>query len=153
MAQVADDSANPDVSLLRTLNGLAEKAPRGVDKAVEFAGQYGLAALALLLAAWCWWRVARRSQDAPVAVGEAEQEHEQDHARGHPRHGRGEPAAAEGVDHGVGRVRDAREHPDAEYGYRDARADRDGARRLGGDWRPQNRCLEPFQKRPHSAPS
>jgi undecaprenyl-diphosphatase len=68
MAQVADDSANPDVSLLRTLNGLAGKAPRGVDKAVEFAGQYGLAALALLLAGWCWWRVARRSQDAPVAV-------------------------------------------------------------------------------------
>lgn len=68
MAQVADDSANPDVSLLRTLNGLAERAPRGVDKAVEYAGGYGLAALALLLACWCWWRVARRSADAPAAV-------------------------------------------------------------------------------------
>lgn len=68
MAQVADDSANPDVSLLRTLNGLAERAPRGVDKAVEFASGYGIAVAALLLAGWCWWRVARRSTDAPVAV-------------------------------------------------------------------------------------
>jgi undecaprenyl-diphosphatase len=68
MAQGADDSANPDVSLLRSINDLAKQAPRGVDRAVEFAGEYGLVALTLLLAGWCWWRVARRSADAPVAV-------------------------------------------------------------------------------------
>ncbi|NUS10468.1 MAG: phosphatase PAP2 family protein [Streptomyces sp.] len=68
MAQVANDSANPDVSLLRTINGLARQAPRGVDRTVEFAGQYGLLALTALLAGWCWWRVARRSADAPAAV-------------------------------------------------------------------------------------
>ncbi|MFI0944361.1 phosphatase PAP2 family protein [Streptomyces sp. NPDC021020] len=68
MAQGANDSANPDVSLLRSINDLAKQAPRGVDRAVEFAGEYGLVALALLLAGWCWWRVARRSADAPAAV-------------------------------------------------------------------------------------
>ncbi|WP_031524464.1 phosphatase PAP2 family protein [Streptomyces sp. NRRL F-5123] len=68
MAQGANDSANPDVSLLRSINDLAKQAPRGVDRAVEFAGEYGLVALTLLLAGWCWWRVARRSADAPAAV-------------------------------------------------------------------------------------
>jgi undecaprenyl-diphosphatase len=68
MAQVADDSANPDVSLLRSINDLAKQAPRGVDRAVEFAGEYGLVALSALLAGWCWWRLARRSPDAPAAV-------------------------------------------------------------------------------------
>lgn len=68
MAQLADDSANPDLSLLRSLNDLARHAPRGVDGAVEFAAEYGLAAAALLVAGWCWWRVARRSADAPAEV-------------------------------------------------------------------------------------
>lgn len=68
MAQVANNTANPDVSLLRSINDLARQAPRGVDRAVEFAGEYGLVVLTLLLAGWCWWRVARRSADAPAAV-------------------------------------------------------------------------------------
>lgn len=68
MAEVANDSVNPDISLLRDINGLAKQAPRGVDHAMEFMGEYGLIALMLLLAGWCWWRVARRSEDAPAAV-------------------------------------------------------------------------------------
>jgi undecaprenyl-diphosphatase len=68
MAKVAGDSVNPDVSLLRGVNGLAGHAPHGVDRLVEWAGGYGLVALALVLAVWCWWRVARRTEDAPAAV-------------------------------------------------------------------------------------
>jgi undecaprenyl-diphosphatase len=68
MAEVANDSANPDITLLRSINDLAKQAPRGVDRAVELAGEYGLIALTALLAGWCWWRLARRSADAPAAV-------------------------------------------------------------------------------------
>jgi undecaprenyl-diphosphatase len=68
MAEVANDSVDPDIRLLRDINGLAKRAPHGVDRAVAFIGEYGLIALTLLLAGWCWWRVARRSEDAPVAV-------------------------------------------------------------------------------------
>lgn len=49
MAEVANDSVNPDISLLRDINGLAKQAPRGVDHAMEFMGEYGLIALMLLL--------------------------------------------------------------------------------------------------------
>ncbi|MET9221203.1 phosphatase PAP2 family protein [Streptomyces sp. NPDC003300] len=70
MAAVANDSVNPDISLLRDINDLAKHAPRGVDRAVEFIGEYGLIGLTVLLAALCWWRVARRAPvpDAPAAV-------------------------------------------------------------------------------------
>jgi len=68
MAEVANDSVTPDISLLRDINGLAKRAPHGVDRAMEFIGEYGLIALTLLLALWCWWRVARRAEDAPAAV-------------------------------------------------------------------------------------
>ena len=70
MAEVANDSANPDINLLRGINDLAKHAPRGVDRVVEFLGEYGLVALTAVLAAWCWWRLARRSRraDAPAAV-------------------------------------------------------------------------------------
>ncbi|HEY5836194.1 phosphatase PAP2 family protein [Streptomyces sp.] len=68
MAEVANDSVNPDISLLRDINDFAKHAPRGVDRAVEFFGEYGLIALLTVLAGWCWWRVARRSTDAPAAV-------------------------------------------------------------------------------------
>lgn len=68
MAEVANDSVNPDISLLRDINNLAKQAPRGVDRAVEFMGDYGLIALMAVLAGWCWWRIARRSADAPAAV-------------------------------------------------------------------------------------
>lgn len=68
MAEVASDSSNPDITLLRSINGLAKQAPRGVDRAVELVGGYGLIVLTALLAGWCWWRLARRSSDAPAAV-------------------------------------------------------------------------------------
>ncbi|MBM9508426.1 phosphatase PAP2 family protein [Actinacidiphila acididurans] len=68
MAQVADDSVNPDISLLRGINGLARQAPRGVDRAVQFIGDYGLLAVLAVLTFWCWWRVARRAAEAPAAV-------------------------------------------------------------------------------------
>jgi undecaprenyl-diphosphatase len=70
MAAVANDSVNPDIHLLRQINDLAKQAPRGVDRTVEFLGQYGLIGLSLLLAALCWWRVARRAPaaEAPAAV-------------------------------------------------------------------------------------
>lgn len=69
MAKVAGDTVNPDISLLRGVNGLSGHAPHGVDRAVEWAGGYGLVALAFVLAVCCWWRVARRrAEDAPAAV-------------------------------------------------------------------------------------
>ncbi|WP_435132593.1 phosphatase PAP2 family protein [Actinacidiphila sp. bgisy144] len=68
MAKVAGDTVNPDVSLLREVNGLSGHTPHGVDRAVEWIGGYGLVALAFVLALWCWWRVARRAEDAPAAV-------------------------------------------------------------------------------------
>jgi undecaprenyl-diphosphatase len=68
LAVVVSDSTNPDVSLLREINDLAKQAPRGVDRTVQFLGEYGLIALLVLVAGWCWWRVARRSTEAPAAV-------------------------------------------------------------------------------------
>ena len=68
MAELAPDGSNPDVSLLRDINGLAEDAPRWLDRIMEFVGEYGLVVLMVLLLGWCWWRVARRSPEAPAAV-------------------------------------------------------------------------------------
>ncbi|MDX6327748.1 MAG: undecaprenyl-diphosphatase [Streptomycetaceae bacterium] len=70
MAELALDGSNPDVSLLRDINGLAKDAPHWLDRAVEFVGEYGLILLMVLLAGWCWWRIARRSaaDEAPAAV-------------------------------------------------------------------------------------
>jgi undecaprenyl-diphosphatase len=68
MAQLALDGSNPDVSLLRDINGLAKDAPGWLDRTVEFVGEYGLVVLMVLLVGWCWWRVARRSAEAPAAV-------------------------------------------------------------------------------------
>jgi undecaprenyl-diphosphatase len=68
MAEVANDSANPDIRLLRGINDLARHAPRGVDRTAEILGEYGLMVLLAAVAAWAWWRVARRSADAPAAV-------------------------------------------------------------------------------------
>jgi undecaprenyl-diphosphatase len=68
MAKVANDSVNPDISLLRDINDFAKQAPRGVNRTVELLGGYGLIVLVAVLAGWCWWRIARRSPDAPAAV-------------------------------------------------------------------------------------
>jgi undecaprenyl-diphosphatase len=68
MAEVANDSVNPDISMLRDINDIARHAPGGVNRAVEFAGEYGLLALLALLAGWCWWRTARRSAEPAAAV-------------------------------------------------------------------------------------
>lgn len=68
MAEHATDGSNPDLGLLRDINGLAKDSPHWVDRAVEFIGEYGLIVLMVLLAGWCWWRVARRSEQAPAAV-------------------------------------------------------------------------------------
>ncbi|MGW3246890.1 phosphatase PAP2 family protein [Streptomyces sp. NPDC001070] len=69
MAELSLDGSNPDVSLLRDINGLAKDAPHWLDSAMEFVGEYGLILLMVLIAGWCWWRVARRSgAEAPAAV-------------------------------------------------------------------------------------
>ncbi|MFJ4851213.1 MULTISPECIES: phosphatase PAP2 family protein [unclassified Streptomyces] len=69
MAALSLDGSNPDVSLLRDINGLAKHAPRWLDRAVEVVGEYGLLLLMVLVAGWCWWRVARRGgAEAPAAV-------------------------------------------------------------------------------------
>jgi undecaprenyl-diphosphatase len=70
MAQLALDGSNPDVSLLRDINGLGKDAPHWLDRVVEFVGEYGLILVMVLLAGWCWWRIARRSAvaEAPAAV-------------------------------------------------------------------------------------
>lgn len=67
-AGITSDAVNPDISVLRGVNGLARHAPRVVDRVVEAASGYGLVAVVLLLALCCWWRPARRAGDAPAAV-------------------------------------------------------------------------------------
>jgi undecaprenyl-diphosphatase len=68
MAELALDGSNPDVGLLRDINGLAKDAPGWFDRGMEFVGEYGLILLLVLLAGWCWWRMARRGPEAPAAV-------------------------------------------------------------------------------------
>lgn len=69
MSELSLDGSNPDVSLLRDINGLAKDAPRWFDRVMEAVGEYGLILIMVLIAGWCWWRVARRSgTEAPAAV-------------------------------------------------------------------------------------
>lgn len=68
MAELTLDGSNPDVGLLRDINGLAKGTPAWFDRGMEFVGEYGLILLMVLLGGWCWWRVARRAPEAPVAV-------------------------------------------------------------------------------------
>ncbi|WP_405585231.1 phosphatase PAP2 family protein [Streptomyces sp. NBC_01190] len=68
MAEVANDSVNPDISLLRAINDIAGRVPHGVNRVAEILGEYGLLVLIGMVSCWCWWRVARRSPDAPEAV-------------------------------------------------------------------------------------
>lgn len=66
--EFALDGSNPDVGLLRGVNGLARDAPSWFDHLMSVAGEYGLILLMALLVGWCWWRTARRGADAPAAV-------------------------------------------------------------------------------------
>ncbi|GAA2510702.1 phosphatase PAP2 family protein [Streptomyces thermolineatus] len=67
MAELAFDGADPDVSLLYDINGLAKAAPDWADRTVEYVGEYGCMAVIVLLGVMCWWR-ARSRPDAPAAV-------------------------------------------------------------------------------------
>ncbi|WP_093800213.1 phosphatase PAP2 family protein [Streptomyces sp. Wb2n-11] len=67
MAGLALDGANPDVSLLYDINGLAADAPGWFDRVMEFVGEYGTMLGIVLLGLWCWWSVRRR-EDAVTSV-------------------------------------------------------------------------------------
>ncbi|MFE7585022.1 phosphatase PAP2 family protein [Streptomyces gardneri] len=59
MAGLASDGANPDVSLLYDINGLAKAAPPWFDRVMEFVGEYGIMLGMVLVVLWCWWSVRR----------------------------------------------------------------------------------------------
>ncbi|WP_434591635.1 phosphatase PAP2 family protein [Streptomyces sp. A5-4] len=67
MAGLALDRANPDVSLLYDINGLATDAPGWLDRVMEFVGEYGIMLGLVVVALWAWWSVRRR-EDAVVSV-------------------------------------------------------------------------------------
>ncbi|MFE4872840.1 phosphatase PAP2 family protein [Streptomyces sp. NPDC056682] len=67
MAGIAFDGANPDVSLLYDINGLAKDAPSWFDRSMEFIGEYGILLGLVLVVLWCWWSV-RRGEDRRSAV-------------------------------------------------------------------------------------
>ncbi|MFI9721247.1 phosphatase PAP2 family protein [Streptomyces sp. NPDC052396] len=70
--------ANPDVSLLYDINGLAKDAPGWFDHTMAFVGEYGIVLGMAVLMAVAWWSV-RRDRDsasgmaallwAPLAAG------------------------------------------------------------------------------------
>ncbi|MGW7366298.1 phosphatase PAP2 family protein [Streptomyces sp. NPDC054841] len=70
MAGLALDGANPDVSLLYDINGLARSAPTWFDRVMEFVGEYGILLALVLVVLWCWWSVRRRGtvEDSVGAV-------------------------------------------------------------------------------------
>ncbi|MFI6686327.1 phosphatase PAP2 family protein [Streptomyces sp. NPDC050485] len=67
MAGLAFDGANPDVSLLYDINGLAKHAPSWFDRVMAFIGEYGILLALVLTVLWCWWSV-RRGEDRRSAV-------------------------------------------------------------------------------------
>ncbi|MFE9399711.1 phosphatase PAP2 family protein [Streptomyces flavidovirens] len=67
MAGLALDGANPDVSLLYDINGLAADAPHWFDRVMELVGEYGTMLGMVLVALWCWWSVRKR-EDAVASV-------------------------------------------------------------------------------------
>ncbi|MFE9558623.1 phosphatase PAP2 family protein [Streptomyces sp. NPDC006692] len=67
MAGLAFDGANPDVSLLYDINGLAKDAPSWFDRSMGFIGEYGILLGLVLVVLWCWWSV-RRGEDRRSAV-------------------------------------------------------------------------------------
>jgi undecaprenyl-diphosphatase len=70
MAGLVLDGANPDVSLLYDVNGLAKSAPSWFDRVMGFVGEYGVLAALVVLVLGCWWCVRRRGtrQDSVSAV-------------------------------------------------------------------------------------
>ncbi|MFF5448274.1 phosphatase PAP2 family protein [Streptomyces sp. NPDC012888] len=66
MAGLATGGPNMDVSLLYGINGLAQRAPDWLDRAVAAAGEYGLLTALVLLVLWCWRGVRKRP--APAAA-------------------------------------------------------------------------------------
>ncbi|MDQ0942429.1 phosphatase PAP2 family protein [Streptomyces sp. V1I1] len=70
MAGLASDGLNPDLSLLRDINGLAKDAPSWLDRTMELTGEYGIMLAMVLVVLWCWWSVRRRgtAEDSVVAV-------------------------------------------------------------------------------------
>lgn len=61
---------NPDLDLLRLVNGWADGMSGWMSATVTALGEYGFAALAVLLSGIVWWRVRHRA-DAPQAVAVA----------------------------------------------------------------------------------
>ncbi|MEV5506189.1 phosphatase PAP2 family protein [Streptomyces orinoci] len=57
--------ANPDVSLLYDINGLAKDAPGWFDHAMGFMGEYGIVPAMAVLMACAWWSVRRGRDTAP----------------------------------------------------------------------------------------
>ncbi|MGW0788549.1 phosphatase PAP2 family protein [Streptomyces sp. NPDC002911] len=70
MAGLALDGANPDVSLLYDINGLAKAAPTWFDRVMGFVGEFGIMFAMVLVVLWCWWSVRRRgtTEDSVTAV-------------------------------------------------------------------------------------
>jgi len=59
---------NPDVDLLYDINGLADGAPTWVDRAMAFAGEYGMVVALALCAVFAWWRMVRRRPTREEAI-------------------------------------------------------------------------------------
>src|SRR5437763_5614461 len=59
---------NPDVGLLRDVNGLAKAAPTWADRTMEYVGEYGMVLALVVLGLWAWWRVVRRRGTKEEAV-------------------------------------------------------------------------------------
>ncbi|MFE9248428.1 phosphatase PAP2 family protein [Streptomyces sp. NPDC007088] len=70
MAGLDTSGSNPDVSLLFDINGLTDSTPGWADRLMEYAGEYGLLLVSVLLVLWCWWGVRRRGtlDDAASSV-------------------------------------------------------------------------------------
>nr|WP_308271511.1 phosphatase PAP2 family protein [Kitasatospora sp. SUK 42] len=61
------DTTNPDLGLLRAVNGLAKSSPRWLDHLVSWVGEYGIL-IGLAMLGLVGWLQARRRPDAPVAI-------------------------------------------------------------------------------------
>ncbi|MEV1048050.1 phosphatase PAP2 family protein [Streptomyces sp. NPDC049916] len=71
MAGVELDGANPDVSLLYDINGLAKAAPTWFDRTMEFVGEYGIMFGLVVVGLWCWWSLRKRGTVEDSVTGVA----------------------------------------------------------------------------------